>query len=74
MTREDIINYLEREYEADPQKWHTSKEIGEAVGIGGASVCTNLKKLRKYGEVSFETRPAYCNGKKPFVYRKKEYM
>ena len=64
MGQQEVYDFLKNH----PDRWFTSREISEALGISIGSVTMSLKKLRKSGIIDWES-----TGKKnTFRYRYKK--
>ena len=68
MTQLQILKVLKRK-----KKWMTAQEIADILKINSGSVSTSLKKLRKYGEITFKesdkTDMVNKVGRKPYLYK-----
>ncbi|MFC1753952.1 winged helix-turn-helix domain-containing protein [Thermoproteota archaeon] len=51
MGQQDIYDFLKK----NPNKWFTSKELSQKLGISIGSVTMSLKKLRESKSVKFKT-------------------
>ena len=65
MGQSDVLNFFEKH----PDRWFTSFEIKDNIGISHGSVTTALRKLRKYDLIEYEEKrvPALS-----YIYRAKK--
>lgn len=73
MGQKDIIKFLEKEYEKNPNRLFTRKEIVIGLGNGvkkdSPYLSRSLKMLRKKGDVYWERDNNSKNPKRLFYYR-----
>ncbi|MBW2999253.1 winged helix-turn-helix transcriptional regulator [Candidatus Woesearchaeota archaeon] len=55
MGQQDIYDFLKKHHKRAPNKWYTSKELSQRLGISIGSITMSLKKLRESGSIKFKT-------------------